>query len=315
MLVMLTCMFLRHTFVTGLLEKNIKNKNSIVMKWIILAAAALFAVSCSNDSKWNENNLAKGDVNVDIKAEAMGGAYKRGDAPAYIASIDLNADNLEYNVADISGHFALAADNTGDDIKLTGLTVGSNEFTATGNPANAELNEVANIAGFTTTNTELDDIAADYSAKIAENHPIYALYTGDKTQDVVKGTGNNVEIAMASENHRVAIVLENASVNNTLKMEILNGATLIHTFDAVAAGADVAYIINDAAAKNDITYTVKVTYNNGTDDVVITKTIDAVALKNITKLYRFASDKLDTGDATFTFTWAPFVVDNGGEEL
>jgi len=111
------------------------------MKWIILFFLVIFPMACSNDLE--EVQFSNASLNVKIAAAELGvgsefalktSGYKRGDAPVYVKGVDLKARNIEYNVKDIKQTFMFQSDdsNEGEDIVLTGLTVGINSITAKG---------------------------------------------------------------------------------------------------------------------------------------------------------------------------------------
>jgi len=298
------------------------------MKWIILLTVVLFSVSCSNDPK--EIKLGKASLKVDIKAAELAAGlktgYKRGQAPVYIAGVTLTADNTEYNIASVVNivqtfNFASDVATDGEDIVLTGLTVGTNSITAVGICDNTAENAHYSVLS-EATGGNLKEKADAYAEVLRGKQPIYAAYTEDNAVEKVISAGDNaITVNMVTDNHRVAVVLENPDGSEyVLKIKIWEGDEDLFPLvdDFIEAGAQEAFVINNAEATGSKTYTVKVSYFTRVSHELmdtITKTISVVSYDNITKLYQFSKDDLLEGEASTTFTWTPLEEKNSGEPI
>ncbi len=295
------------------------------MKWISLAAIMLFAVSCSNDSKWNENGYTS--VKVNIEADAFGGfgSYKRGTAPAYVSGVDLKIVDNDHSKPDITGTFVFAEDNVGDDIVMNNVVVGSNTFYAVGNTFGEPYKDSVFVDNVVLTDYDnLAQCATDYANFLTSKKPLYADYRGEKTMDIFADPqSNDVTIDMSANNHRMAFVLEDKSVKYNFIIRIYQGSTLIKSFGgpetgALPDGTKIAYVVNDVDAVGTKSYKVEVDYYTSSGVFVQKLTpgpVEVSALQSFTKYYRFTREELLQGDAVFTFNWEEFVSDAAGEEL
>lgn len=307
------------------------------MKWIVLTYFVLFFMSCSNDM----NNVQLKDASLKCmivggEVEKDGGAnnsalksgyYKRNSAPAYISGIVLTAENTEYEVPNVVRQFNFNPNGQGSsdkDIVLEGLTVGNNEITAQGvcnSPS--QNNYYQNIGG---TSGNLNERATNYSNNLLSIQPVYADYKSAHAANVViSNGGNSTNISMVTQNHRVAVILENPSKSNyLLSFDILeqgkdNPLLSSGSNRRLTPGTQHAMVINDRNAKGNKRYIIRVNYytiGSGVWVGQITKTIDAAAYDNIAKLYHFNKGGLEVGNATISWiNWTPMDKITGGETI
>jgi len=322
------------------------------MKWIILLSAVLFATSCSKGPAVIPT--AKGSLNVDVLTKTLKTGLKaaEADAPVYVKGVTLTAVNSEYTKTstqtfDFVGDGAVAE----NAIVMTDLTVGQTTISAKGIAANLPLNKgyffSDAVVGDATDADVLKDRATAYAAYLrgdVVNHGVFARYAsvedanddGKNDGDVVVSNKdvNGVSLQMETEDHRLAIILENpTSSMYDLEMTVYKKVGDVKTkmfsskekitenAELINQGEQVAYVINDEAATGEITYVLEVKYYmTDSHDLIKDKTItpdDIVvgASSNNTKLYRFIKGQLLTGSASVELNWVPLTEINSGENL
>lgn len=295
------------------------------MKWIVLFSLIVFSVSCSNDTK--DILLSNASLNVEINAADLNntgglkaGVYKRGNAPVYIKGVEITAINTEYDVDDVKETFLFASDNAdeGEDIVLSGLTVGANSITAKGLARYSAKNaHYWNIPGMSGNN--LDDDADACAKYLRGIHPIYAQYYSKiPVEKVISNGGNNeITVDMVTDNHRAAFVFHNASSKYHIVVYV-RVAGKIMAAASVSRGGSVSYVYNDKNAKGNKTYDITIDYytKNSYEKMggfVRHETVSSY--DNVTKLFRFSKDELHEGKSLSKFTWKKLNVKNSGEDI
>lgn len=302
------------------------------MKWIILSLLVVLSVACSNESlelqQMSGASLKCKIEGSQLKSELKSSYAKRGSAPVYISGVILTANNTEYDVDDVVSEYTFNPEgqsSSDKDIILQGLTVGSNTVSAVGVCNNSAKNKY--YMDVDRADGDLSERANSYSSKLKTLQPIFASYTSLNPVEVniSNGNSNSISIPMVTNNHRVVVVLENSNESKyNLSWEVLesdNTNPLVSSSQAgeLPVGTQDAIVINSESAKGSKRYTVRVTYstiNSGVEVGTITKTIDANAYDDITKLYHFSKRDLLEAEAEISFmTWTPMRDDNSGETI
>jgi hypothetical protein len=127
----------------------------------------------------------------------------------------------------------------------------------------------------------------------------------------INDNNNLVNVNMITQNHRVAIVIENSGESNyILKVSVLgkDGSELLGTDNYIRINSQHAMIINNSNASGDKTYTVNIKYFTKDSEIEIlekniTREIRASEGSNITKLYHFSKNNLLESDSDALFAW------------
>jgi hypothetical protein len=300
------------------------------MKWLIFFSLVVFSLGCSKESK--HKLFTKASLKCEVKGQQLktgsinNKAYKRGQAPAYIDSVKIKVHNNEYSVPDVEKTYVFIEnaenDATADDIIIDGLTVGNNTITADGynkyDPANTYHADIAAASGST-----IDDKATAYAQALVNSHNVYAIYKENSPLEKIiytDNTDNPATLSMVTQNHRVAVVVENtASSQYVLKASVAKeGSPVLESANFIEIGKQDAMVINDSNAEGTIDYAVKIVYYTKINHVAIDsveRIINATASNSITKLYSFKKGDLLTGNSSSTITWTPLTDSAEGEEI
>ena len=298
------------------------------MKWIILFSLLVFTLACSNEPSemYLSNASLKCEINgADLRSGLKSVYYKRGDAPVYISGVILTAKNTEYNVSDVVSEYTFnpyGESYADKDIVLEGLTVGNNIITAKGVCNSVSGNNY--YMDVTRAWGDLTERANQYAETLKSSQPIYADYKEETPLNIAisNRSDNRASISMVTENHRVAVVLENSYDSKyNLALEIKESGSSVPLFSStyfIPVNTQDAFVINNDDARGNKTYTVTVTYYDKYSYAAVgsvVKTIVAGACDNITKLYYFNKGELEVGDVEAFMTWVPWVTDNKGETI
>lgn len=186
------------------------------MKWSVLILLILFSVSCSQDLE--EISVVKASLECIIsvgKTESSGGSssYLKAEntPPDYIAGITLTVHNNEYSVSDVTVNKAFTNSYKPNKISINGLTIGDNTITAVAKSQGIAENNYYNK--LTLPSGDINNRALNYSTQLRSKQKIYANYVSEKpvVVNVSSSTTNSADISMVTENHRLAVVVENPS--------------------------------------------------------------------------------------------------------
>lgn len=299
------------------------------MRWIIIVVI-VFLASCSDDKGDVLPEKASLKVNINSKVLTAGGgttkagAYVRGNAPVYIEGVRIKADKMYDSSVDDVVHEFLFVENGnigGKQVIMTGIDYGWNEVSAEGMCANDPVNFWENKKSWTTAPVEkkaLNDMAADYSRIIKDTYPVYAnYYSENNVQTNIRNTGSNsVSLNMITDNHRIAIVIENASDDYTLRCYIYvgNHYTYMELVDKGNCSSVVYNGTDDVGTKN---CTVRIDYS-GTWPIspgVKTKYFTINKGQDETRYYRFNKGVVEEGSASANISWVPLNDNTSGEDI
>ncbi len=289
----------------------------ITYKIYFLLLFCLLVFSCCS-SKYSDEQLPQGSVLFNIKGpeSSIKGTTRqdRANIPDYIVGVVLKVENMEYDVKDVIEQYNYnQIEGDTNVIVLSNITFGTNKITVKGVCNNPPLNfYYKSIPKCNDYN--LNKRAKQYGDVLKIIQPIYASYVIEKP--VIKNisadiNSNIVDINMVTQNHRVAVIIENSEDSNYILKAFIfgeDGTELLKSDDYIQNDDRHAMIINNTAASEDEIYTVEIKYYTKHSEVemlnkTITRQISASKASNITKLYHFSKDNLLESNIDALFSW------------
>jgi hypothetical protein len=304
--------------VTHFYQKCTKNKKTIIMKRLILAAFIAFSVvSCSNDSdsETNENTAtakttsvsAKIGVGKDAFPGTTGKNVNRGTIPTTINTITVDVVNSNASIPANQTIFDLVASGGASQFLIENVWSGDNTFTAkattTGSPK-------MSVSSYNYTN----DATTDAMLTAEKNAVPYAKYQAVVEMNIILGTPQEIKFPLLTDNGRLISTIETAQQLSATKRKVevivqrFNAdntpIAATTTFDLTGNASTVAVWNDNTALKgNYMKYIVNVFGTNGTTiEKTFTQNIVIIESKGITSKITIASDGLTESINYGTFT-------------